>query len=55
MESFDLKVLPEPYGRVDESHVDLLMSLVNKIKDQLMDRLNDFKQKELPFYRWLPY
>jgi len=70
---FRPQVLPEPYKRVDESYVDLLMSLVingysesqllmslrelglpysvdemNKIKDQLMDRLNDFKRKELP-------
>jgi transposase-like protein len=70
---FRPQVLPEPYKRVDESYVDLLMSLVingysesqllmslresglpysvdemNKIKDQLMDRLNDFNRKELP-------
>ncbi len=66
-------ILPEPYKRVDDSYVDLLMSLVvngysesqlllslkelglpysvtelTKIKDQLIERLNDFKRKELP-------
>lgn len=66
-------VLPEPYKRVDESYVDLLMSLVingysesqllmslkelglpysvgemSKIKDHLVERLNDFKRRELP-------
>jgi putative transposase len=66
-------VLPAPYKRVDESYLDLLMSLVingysesqllkslrelglpysveemNKIKSQLIDRLNDFKRRELP-------
>lgn len=66
-------ILPEPYKRVDESYVDLLMSLVvngysesqllmslkelglpysveemNRIRDQLMERLNDFKRRELP-------
>jgi|YelNatPaOPRAMG01_1025707.scaffolds.fasta_scaffold103539_1 putative transposase len=71
--NFRPAILPEPYRRVDESYVDLLMSLVingysesqlvmslkelglpyseeelNKIKGQLLERLNDLKQKELP-------
>lgn len=70
---FRPSILPEPYRRVEESYVNLLMSLVingysesqllmslkelglpyseeelNKIKGQLLERLNDFKQRELP-------
>lgn len=66
-------ILPEHYKRVDDSYVDLLMSLVingysesqvlltlkelglpysvgemNKIRDHLVERLNDFKRRELP-------
>ncbi len=70
---FRPQVLPEPYKRVDESYVDLLMGLVvngysesqlllslkelglpysveelSKIRDRLLERLNDFKRRELP-------
>lgn len=66
-------VLPEPYQRVDDSYVDLLMSLVingysesqlmhslrelglpysthelGRIREQLSERLQDFKTRELP-------
>jgi len=66
-------ILPEPYKRIDDSYVDLLMSLVlngysesqlllslrelglpysvtelTKIREQLKERLQDFKRRELP-------
>jgi len=71
--NFRPHILPGPYKRVDDSYVDLLMSLVingysesqlllslkelglpysvaelAKIKDHLVERLNDFKRRELP-------
>lgn len=71
--NFRPSVLPEPYKRVDQSYVDLLMSLVangysesallatlkslnlpysqeemDKIKDDLKDKLELFKHRELP-------
>jgi Transposase and inactivated derivatives len=70
---FRPKVLPEPYRRVNEDYVNLLMSLVANgysegkiestlnslgldyskqhmeiIKQDLLERLNDFKTRELP-------
>lgn len=67
------KILPEPYKRVDQNYLNLLMSLVSNgyseskidstlknlglnyskqhmsiIKNQLIERLNDFKTRELP-------
>ncbi len=66
-------LLPQPYKRVDDSYVDLLMSLVingysdsqlslslkelglpysetelTRLKEHLVERLNDFKSRELP-------
>ena len=70
---FRPQILPDPYKRVNEDYIDLLMSLVSngyseskidstlkslglnyskqhmdKIKKELIERLNDFKTRELP-------